>query len=147
MRGKLSRTENGTAAWPTQRRSRNCVCQSHSNRPIAMKLRCATSPLAVSGSSGRGRTKIQDVTLQPVPVAHVQASAGWHTEFSTTSSGRGSTVDLGSLLVPGSLATAIVPTGILVSATLPSHPYPTQEYVIFSVALGSPIASPCSAGV
>lgn len=45
--------------------------------------------------------KIQDVSVQQVPIVRVRDSSGWHTEFSATPAGRWSTENLGPLLVPG----------------------------------------------
>jgi hypothetical protein len=45
--------------------------------------------------------KIQDVTLQRLPVVHARDSNGWRTLFSATPDGFWSTRNLGPLLVPG----------------------------------------------
>lgn len=45
--------------------------------------------------------KVQDVTVQRVPLVNARDSAGWHVDFSYTPLGKWSTADLGPLLVPG----------------------------------------------
>jgi hypothetical protein len=45
--------------------------------------------------------KIQDVTVQSVPIVNVRDSVGWHVDYSYTPLGKWSTSDLGPLLIPG----------------------------------------------
>jgi len=45
--------------------------------------------------------KIQDVTVQSVPIVNVRDSAGWHVDYSYTPLGKWSTSDLGPLLISG----------------------------------------------